>query len=74
MTTINEVSQKAEKNGFTFYGGFNEGQDTQHDILTCLRGRFSGEVIDVWYSYITGVVQRVEISTQFPGQESTFVL
>jgi len=64
MTTINQLIALATKNGFESYGSFNEG-DSQHEILTCTKGKFSGEVIDLYYDYSSGNVVKVEYSTQF---------
>lgn len=69
-TTANQLFQLAEKAGFQFYGSFNEG--LQHDIMTCMKGKYDGEVIDIYYDYITGDVKNVEYSTQFNGQLPTF--
>jgi len=71
MNNINQLLAVASKNGFNSYGSFNEGE-LQHDTLTCLKGRYNGEVIDIYYDYNTGSVTSVEYSTQFKGQESTF--
>jgi hypothetical protein len=60
----------AFKAGFEIYGSFNEGE--QHEILTCTKGKYSGEVIDIYYNWLSGQVSKVEYSTQFKGQEPTF--
>lgn len=73
MHTINAVIAAATKAGFNVYGSFNEdGQ--QHEILTCTKGKFNGEVIDIYYNWNSGEVSQVEHSTQFKGQEPLFRL
>lgn len=71
MQNINQLIQVANRNGFESYGNFNEG-DVQHEILTCTKGKYSGEVIDIYYNFYSGSVSKVEISTQFKGQEPKF--
>ena len=71
MRNINTLVAVAEKNGFEFYGSFNE-DGLQHDILTCLKGKFNGEVIDLYYNYRTGEVSQIAHSTQFNGQQAIF--
>ena len=71
MTTINSLIATATKAGFESYGSFNEGE-LQHDILTCTKGKYSGEVIDLYYFYSNGFINEIQYSTQFHGQPSTF--
>lgn len=68
---INSLINMAAKSGFQSYGSFNEGE-YQHDVLTCTKGKYSGEVIDLYYSFDTGNVSKVEYSTQFTGQVPQF--
>ncbi len=70
--TVSQLISKAEKSGFQSYGSFNEGDDIQHDILTCTCGKFNGEVIDLYYDFYTGAVSKIEITSQFTGQQPTF--
>lgn len=71
MNNVNTLVSHAAKSGFEPYGSFNEGE-CQHDILTCAKGKYSGEVIDIYSDYQSGNVNRIEYSTQFKGQEATF--
>jgi len=64
---IQEFINTANKSKFNEYGSFNEG-GLQHDILTCLEGKYSGEVIDIYYNWDSGEISKVEYSTQFKGQ------
>ena len=72
MTTlkIQDLLNVASKSGFENYASFNEG--LQHEILTCTKGKYSGEVIDIYWDYKTGLVHTIDYSTQFFGQLSTF--
>lgn len=71
MNNINQLIATAAKAGFDSYGSFNEGE-FQHEILTCTKGKYSGEVIDLYYDFYTGNLNKVEYSTQFVGQLPTF--
>ena len=71
MNNINQLISIAAKAGFEQYGSFNEGE-YQHDILTCRKGKYNGEVIDIYSDYQSGNVNRIEHSTQFKGQGPTF--
>lgn len=71
MANINQLISAAYKAGFEVYGSFNEG-DSQHEILTCMKGKYDGEVIDLYYDYNTGNVSKIEYSAQFKGQEAAF--
>lgn len=64
MENINQLIALAAKSGFDTYGSFKE-EDFQHDILTCTKGKYDGQVIDLYYDYYTGNVAKVEYSTQF---------
>lgn len=72
MTTskIQDLLNVAAKSGFELYGSFNEG--LQHEILTCTKGKYNGEVLDIYWDYKTGLVHTVDYSTQFKGQIPTF--
>lgn len=69
-TKIQDLLNVAAKAGFETYGSFNEG--LQHEILTCTKGKYDGEVLDIWWNYKTGLVHTVDYSTQFKGQMPTF--
>lgn len=62
MSIINE----AMKHGFDSYGNFRtEDDDTQQEILTCIKGQFSGEVIEISYDYNTGEIKSISQYSQF---------
>jgi len=67
---IQDLLSTAQKSGFQAYGSFNEG--LQHEILTCTKGKFDGEVLDIYWDYKTGVVHTVDYSSQFKGQIPKF--
>ena len=69
-SNIQDLLNTASKAGFKLYASFNEG--LQHEILTCTNGKYSGEVIDIYWNYKTGLVHTVDYSTQFKGQDPTF--
>ena len=73
---INSLSAFIEKLGFKLYGSFNETEPSevpiQHDIYTCIKGKYSGDVIDVYYNYNTGQIHHKEVSSQFKGSEPMF--
>lgn len=71
MKTINQLIGIASQAGFEQYGSFNE-VELQHEILTCTRGDYSGEVIDIYYDWESGRLNRIEYSAQFKGQEPKF--
>lgn len=67
---IQDLLNVAAKSGFQNYASFNEG--LQHEILTCTKGKYDGEVLDIYWDYNTGLVHTVDYSTQFKGQQPTF--
>jgi hypothetical protein len=69
-TKIQDLLNVASKSGFEIYASFNEG--LQHEILICTKGKYSGEVIDIYWNYNTGIVHTIDHSTQFFGQVSVF--
>lgn len=68
---INEVSAILQKSGFSEYGSFNEGE-FQHDTYTCTKGKFDGDVVDVYWNWHSGKVIRVEVSSQFKANKPLF--
>jgi hypothetical protein len=69
---IQDALKKAGDAKFEHYASFNEG--LQHEILTCTQGKHSGEVIDIYWNYKTGIIHTVDYSAQFKGQLPTFRL
>lgn len=78
MPNINQLVATASNAGFQAYSSVPDTDNCadevriQHDILTCLSGVHSGEVIDIYYDYDNGFVRHVEYSTQFKGQNPLF--
>lgn len=71
MTTINDLLKTASKNGFQEYLDVRE-ENHQHLILTCTKGKYDGEVIDILYKYENGQVFQIDHSSQFPNQKPVF--
>lgn len=67
---IQQLTDIAKANGFELYGSFNEG--LQHDIWICTKGKYDGEVIDIWWVYDGGKIHTVDYSCQTKGQKPTF--
>lgn len=66
MTNINQLIATATKSGFESYGNFRtEDNDIQCEILTCMKGEFSGENIELNYQYNTGEVVKIDQYCQF---------
>lgn len=74
MPNINQLTAISAKAGFTWYGCYftDLWGANQHETHTCTKGKYSGEVIDIYYDMLSGDVKRIEYSTQFKGQEPTF--
>ena len=67
--TIQELINKAEKNGFEIYldcphPDLFEHPKTNCIILTCINGKYDGQVIDGFYNYHTGIVTKVSMYSQ----------
>lgn len=75
MTNINQLITTASKAGFNCYGCYftDLWGANQHEVLTCTKGKYSGEVIDIYYCMLSGNVTKIEYSTQFKGQEPAFI-
>lgn len=67
---INQIATQLHAAGFELYNSFNEG--LQHEIYTCTKGQYNGEVVDVYYNYRTGAVHGVDYSAQFKNQAPIF--
>lgn len=65
--TINDLIRQATKAGFESYGNYRTEEDhIQYESMTCTKGEFDGEVIEIHYEYNSGEVTRVEQYCQFP--------
>jgi hypothetical protein len=66
---INNVSQKLDAKGFDLYLSTkslkHEQRNILHDIYTCTKGQFNGEVVDIHYNIETGVIHDLAVSSQF---------
>ena len=74
MKTIAHLDAVAAKSGFESYSDFRHEDTPQWRVetLTCTKGKYSGEVLDITYEDNTGIVVDVKYSTQFKGQKPTF--
>lgn len=72
--TLSHLEAVAAKSGFELYSDFrNREYPTRRTAtLTCTKGKYSGEVLDIQYMDSTGIVMDVVYSTQFKGQEPKF--
>jgi hypothetical protein len=67
MKNVNQLISQAIKSGFESYGNFRTEDDSvQRETLTCTKGKFSGEVIDIDYNYQSGEILKTTVSSQFP--------
>lgn len=70
--SINTLSAKAEKAGFELYlSNYNRAESITHDIYTATKGKYSGEVIDLYYDN-SGEVFQIDYTTQYKGQAAKF--
>lgn len=74
MKSINHLDAIAAKAGFQSYSDFahEDIKGWRVETLTCIKGKYSGEVLDITYEDNTGIIVDVVYSTQFKGQEPTF--
>lgn len=72
--TIASANSIAAKSGFESYLDVRHEENSKwrHEILTCTKGKYSGETIDIIYDDRTGEVIEIIYDTQFKGQEPTF--
>ena len=69
--SVSKLIAIALNQGFDHYGSFNE-EDYQHEILLCNKGKYDGEVIDLYSEWYTGEILKVEYSCQTKTQKPTF--
>lgn len=71
MRTLAQLETQAVAAGFESYSDFaHEEQGQRVSTLTCTKGKYSGEVIDIIYDY-KGVIS-IDHSTQFKDQRAFF--
>lgn len=66
MTTINRIDPFLIALGFDFYSDFShhENTDERVTILTCTKGKYSGDVVEITYKN-SGIVVKTEVYSQF---------
>jgi hypothetical protein len=73
MKNFNTLMSEAQKSGFEVYSSYAMPDSSINlDIFTCRKGKYDGEVIDIYYNWKTGEVTQVLYSTQFKNQLPTF--
>lgn len=64
---IDKLQAICNSAGFEDYGDFEtEEREIRNSIMTCIKGEFSGEVIEIYYNYHTGGIVKVMHYCQFP--------
>lgn len=69
-TNLNSIINQATKQKFTEYLDTNEFGAYRHLIMTCLKGKHNGEVIDIFYT--DKGVFNIEHSCQFTPNNPKF--
>jgi hypothetical protein len=59
------ICQILENNEFECYLSSKISDKIQQDIYTCTSGKFNGEVVDIYYNYVTDKVFEMSFSSQF---------
>ena len=79
MTTTNiaTLSKQAYASGFEDYSNCAhpdkvEYPNTNIATFTCTKEKYNGEVIDIWYDYLSGDVSYTSIYSQFKGVTANF--
>lgn len=69
MTNVNQLTALANKSGFEWYGCYATDLwgANQHEVWTCTKGKYSGEVLDIYYDMLSGDVNHTEVASQFPA-------
>jgi hypothetical protein len=60
-----KVCQILEDNEFECYVSSKINNKITQDIYTCTKGKFSGEVVDIYYNYVNDEVYEIAYSSQF---------
>jgi hypothetical protein len=70
--SINEVAQVLESKGFDCYLSTkslkHDSRNVFHDVYTCTKGAFDGEVVDIHYDFNNGIIHDLSCSSQFHTQ------
>ena len=73
MKTYQLLSTLLENKGFELYLSTKslEHQESNilHDIFTCTKGIFNGEVVDVHYNIGNDEIKQISVSSQFHTQD-----
>lgn len=60
-----KICQILEDNEFECYVSSKISSYIQQDIYTCTSGKFNGEVVDIYYNYVSDDVYEISYSSQF---------
>ena len=76
---IQNLIKKANQNNFQDYSDCPHADRVEYPninclIMTCNKGDYYGEVIDVLYDYTTGKIISLSVYSQFNGVQSKFNL
>jgi len=76
---IQNLIKKANQNNFQDYSDCPHPDRVEYPninclIMTCNKGDYDGEVIDVLYNYTTGIIISASVYSQFYGVQSKFKL
>lgn len=79
MTTVKQIEDEAIASGFEYYSDFAHPDRIEHQMtniltLICIKGKYNGDVIDVWYKYDTGEVIHTSVYSQFHNTKPTFTI
>lgn len=77
--TFASLEMKAIKAGFESYSDVShpdrvEFQNVNISTLTCKKGKYNGEVVEIWYNYYTGVVVYSSVYSQFKDESPKFII
>lgn len=67
---INQITSDLKSKGFQEYGDFShpdriEYKDINQFYMTCLKGKYEGDVAEIWYNFKTGEVVKKITYSQF---------
>ena len=77
MKTVSQLESQAIKVGFEFYSDLLHPDKIEYPnrselTLVCIKGKHSGEVIEIHYDVRNGPILSTNVYCQFPNQQPTF--
>ena len=64
-----KICQVLENNEFECNVSSKLNDKITQDIYTCTKGKFNGEVVDIYYNYVSDEVYELAFSSQFDNGE-----